>query len=80
VHASWAAYFNGLEHGVPSDKAFIPPPSAFRPVPLDGAPALHAGGGQELSDHLKVRLLTGCTHHRWLIMPHRSNCSFVLTK
>jgi 2-oxoglutarate dehydrogenase E1 component len=54
VHASWAAYFNGLDRGLPSEQAFQPAPTALRPVPLDGTPAMHAGGGQELSDHLKV--------------------------
>lgn len=53
VHASWATYFSGMEHGLPSAKAFQPPPSLIAP-PADGAPALHAVGGAELDDHLKV--------------------------
>ncbi|KZS99008.1 2-oxoglutarate dehydrogenase E1 component [Sistotremastrum niveocremeum HHB9708] len=57
VHASWNAYFSGLEKGVPGGEAFQPPPKGLIPRPLDGAPRLHAGSGQELSDHLKVQLL-----------------------
>ncbi|KAI9568385.1 thiamine diphosphate-binding protein [Boletus coccyginus] len=56
VHASWAAYFSGMEHGMPSARAFQPPPGLIAP-PADGAPALHAVGGAELDDHLKVQLL-----------------------
>jgi 2-oxoglutarate dehydrogenase E1 component len=53
VHVSWDAYFRGLDKGLPSSQAFQPPPR-FLPVAADGAPALHAGGGAELDDHLKV--------------------------
>lgn len=54
VHASWDAYFKGLDKGLPSSVAFQPPPSLVAP-PTDGAPALHASaGGAELDDHLKV--------------------------
>ncbi len=53
VHASWDVYFSGLENGLPSTQAFQTPPR-FVPQPTDGAPALHAGGGAELDDHLKV--------------------------
>jgi hypothetical protein len=53
VHASWGAYFSGLEKGLGSN-AFQPPPK-FLPAPADGAPALHASGGAQLDDHLKVR-------------------------
>lgn len=53
VHVSWDAYFSGMEKGLPSSKAFSPPPSLL-PPPADGAPALHAGGGAQLDDHLKV--------------------------
>ena len=56
VHASWAAYFSGMERGLPSAKAFQPPPSLVAP-PADGAPALHAVGGAELDDHLKVNIV-----------------------
>ncbi|KAG6372856.1 thiamine diphosphate-binding protein [Boletus reticuloceps] len=56
VHASWATYFSGMQHGLPSAKAFQPPPGLIAP-PADGAPALHAVGGAELDDHLKVQLL-----------------------
>jgi hypothetical protein len=53
VHASWNAYFSGLDKGLPSFQAFQPPPK-YLPAAADGAPALHAGGGAELDDHLKV--------------------------
>ncbi|OJA14748.1 hypothetical protein AZE42_03179, partial [Rhizopogon vesiculosus] len=56
VHASWNTYFSGMEHGLPSAKAFQPPPGLIAP-PTDGTPALYAGGGAELDDHLKVQLL-----------------------
>ncbi|THH31472.1 hypothetical protein EUX98_g2722 [Antrodiella citrinella] len=56
VHASWDAYFSGMDKGLPSAKAFQPPPNLV-PYPAGGAPALHAGGGAELDDHLKVQLL-----------------------
>lgn len=52
VHVSWAAYFSGMEHGLPSAKAFQPPPGLIGPPA--GSPALHAAGGAELDDHLKV--------------------------
>lgn len=57
VHASWDAYFRGLDKGLPSSSAFKPPPSLVAP-PTDGAPTLHASaGGAELDDHLKASLL-----------------------
>ncbi|GLB41140.1 putative 2-oxoglutarate dehydrogenase complex E1 component mitochondrial precursor [Lyophyllum shimeji] len=56
VHASWDAYFSGLEKGLPSHQAFQPPPT-FLPPPVDGAPALQVNGGVNLDVHLKVQLL-----------------------
>ncbi|KAI0920049.1 2-oxoglutarate dehydrogenase E1 component [Taiwanofungus camphoratus] len=56
VHVSWDAYFSGMDKGLPSAKAFQPPPNLV-PTPADGAPALFAAGGAELDDHLKVQLL-----------------------
>ncbi|KAF9032761.1 thiamine diphosphate-binding protein [Panaeolus papilionaceus] len=56
VHPSWNVYFAGLDKGLPSSQAFQAPPTTL-PVPADGAPALHAGQGAELDDHLKVQLL-----------------------
>jgi 2-oxoglutarate dehydrogenase E1 component len=53
VHASWDAYFTGMDKGLPSFRAFQPPPTHL-PSPADGAPALHVGGGAQLDDHLKV--------------------------
>jgi 2-oxoglutarate dehydrogenase E1 component len=68
VHASWAAYFSGLDAGLPSSEAFQPPPNLFdnplAGVIAGGAPTLSVqpsgiglSGQQELSDHLKVQLL-----------------------
>jgi 2-oxoglutarate dehydrogenase E1 component len=57
VHPSWNVYFSGLDKGLPSYKAFTPPPTTL-PPPADGAPALHAGGGAELDDHLKARFFS----------------------
>ncbi|KAG5637329.1 hypothetical protein H0H81_004975 [Sphagnurus paluster] len=57
VHASWDAYFSGLDMGLSSAEAFTAPPARFMPNPADGAPTLHANGGAELDDHLKVQLL-----------------------
>ncbi len=56
MHASWDAYFSGLDDGLPSSQAFAPPPGLIDvPIPTGGAPTLHIqGGGQQLTDHLKV--------------------------
>ncbi|PPR07689.1 hypothetical protein CVT24_003898 [Panaeolus cyanescens] len=56
VHPSWNVYFAGLDKGISPSQAFQAPPTTL-PVPADGAPALHAGQGAELDDHLKVQLL-----------------------
>lgn len=53
VHVSWNVYFSGMDHGLPSQDAFHPPPS-FLPQPVGGAPTLDAGHGAQLDDHLKV--------------------------
>jgi 2-oxoglutarate dehydrogenase E1 component len=60
VHVSWNVYFSGLDKGLPSSRAFSPPPNLL-PPPADGAPALHANGGAELDIHLKVSLHS-CFH------------------
>ena len=61
VHVSWNVYFSGLDKGMPSARAFTPPPNLL-PPPADGAPALHSNGGAELDDHLKVSCsLLRCT-------------------
>jgi 2-oxoglutarate dehydrogenase E1 component len=58
VHASWAAYFSGLDAGLPSNEAFQPPPTLFNMPIAGGAPTLSIQSGQQdLSDHLKVQLL-----------------------
>ena len=64
VHASWDVYFSGMDKGLPSFKAFQPPPTI---APADGAPALHAHGGAELDDHLKVCVCALKDMHRELI-------------
>lgn len=53
VHASWDAYFSGMDKGLPSHQAFQPPPT-FLPAPVGGAPTLNAGNGAKLDDHLKA--------------------------
>lgn len=53
VHVSWDVYFSGMDKGIPSQDAFQSPPT-FIAQPEGGAPALYAGGGAELDDHLKV--------------------------
>jgi 2-oxoglutarate dehydrogenase E1 component len=55
VHASWQAYFSGLDKGLPSDQAFRPPPSlADMPAPADGMHHIQMQGDLDVSDHLKV--------------------------
>ncbi|WFD29760.1 oxoglutarate dehydrogenase (succinyl-transferring) [Malassezia sp. CBS 17886] len=57
VHASWDAYFNGIEHGLPSEDAFTPPPSTIimsGTTPLD-QPA--SKSEHPASDYLKLQLL-----------------------
>ena len=55
VHASWQAYFNALEKGLPSDQAFRPPPSLeAMPALVGGTHHIQVHGDQDLSDHLKV--------------------------
>jgi 2-oxoglutarate dehydrogenase E1 component len=55
VHASWDVYFSGMAKGLPSHQAFTPPPSIAPVEGVGATPALHAPGGGELDDHLKVR-------------------------
>ena len=55
VHASWDAYFSGLDKGIPSQQAFQAAPGTFIARPADGSPQLHGQAGKELNDHLKVR-------------------------
>jgi 2-oxoglutarate dehydrogenase E1 component len=72
VHASWDAYFSGLEKGL-GPNAFQAPPK-FLPAPADGAPALHAAGGAQLDDHLKVRTLVDILFNLKADHPRRCNC------
>lgn len=53
VHASWDAYFSGMDRGLSSPQAFQPPPTLL-PQPIGSAPALDVGRGAKLDDHLKV--------------------------
>ena len=80
VHSSWDAYFSGMDKGLPSSKAFTLPPPLL-PPPADGAPALHAGGGAQLDDHLKVG--TRCPDEqrsKFIDHGNRRNSSSVHTK
>ena len=59
VHASWQAYFRGLDKGLSSDQAFRPPPALALegedvPALVGGSHQIHVHGDQDLSDHLKV--------------------------
>jgi 2-oxoglutarate dehydrogenase E1 component len=61
VHVSWATYFEGLDRGIPSASAYTPAPKAGSAGPsggqgttLQSAPDLHAPGGGEIVDYLKV--------------------------
>ena len=54
VHASWDAYFSGLDKGLPSQQTFQAAPGTFIARPADGSPQLHGQAGKELNDHLKV--------------------------
>lgn len=78
VHASWDAYFKGLDKGLGAN-AFQPPPR-FLPAPADGAPALHPAGGAQLDDHLKVKLLPSLRPSPSSHPGHRCNSLFVPTK
>lgn len=55
VHASWNAYFSGMEKGLPSYKAFTPPPS----FEATGIATLNLTGNKDLDIHLKVRKYFG---------------------
>ncbi|PLW37328.1 hypothetical protein PCASD_09642 [Puccinia coronata f. sp. avenae] len=59
VHSSWNVYFTGMENGLPSEKAFRPPPGLVSmPQPAGGAPMLAmSGSGGEVEDHMKIQLL-----------------------
>src|SRR5260370_4877611 len=51
VHASWQAYFSGLDKRLPSDQAFRPLPSlAAMPAPADGTHQIQVHGDQDVSD------------------------------
>ena len=60
VHVSWAAYFSGLDKGLPSSSAYTPPPgfigaASSVPVPAAGSPKMDVKDGGEVTDYLKVR-------------------------
>jgi 2-oxoglutarate dehydrogenase E1 component len=59
VHPSWNVYFSGMvDKGLPSEKAFSPPPTLGGGVGVDSGtglgPSLHSAGGRDLDDHMKV--------------------------
>lgn len=59
VHASWAAYFEGLDKGIPSSSAYTPPPGFIGAAsgaiqPAEGAPQMQVEGQGDVSDYLKV--------------------------
>ncbi|KAI8447835.1 thiamine diphosphate-binding protein [Phakopsora pachyrhizi] len=59
VHQSWNIYFSGLDKGLPSERAFQPPPglvSMPNPAGDVGLIALSGSGGQ-LEEHMKIQLL-----------------------
>ena len=61
VHVSWAAYFQGLDKGLPSSSAYTPPPGFIGaagsvPVPAGGSPKMDVRGGGDVTDYLKVDL------------------------
>ncbi|WFD36786.1 oxoglutarate dehydrogenase (succinyl-transferring) [Malassezia cuniculi] len=55
VHASWDAYFSGMENGLPSARAFQPPPSTIISTGVE-AP-LDVSGAHPADDYLKLQLL-----------------------
>ncbi|GAA5944634.1 hypothetical protein JCM3775_005858 [Rhodotorula graminis] len=58
VHASWRAYFELTEGGLPASQAFQAPPIAIGDSMEGPAPVLlNMGGGGQIEDHMKVQLL-----------------------
>ncbi|GAA6050053.1 hypothetical protein NBRC10513_001364 [Rhodotorula toruloides] len=57
VHSSWAAYFQGLKNGLPSQQAYQSPPGLVPSLgdSLEGPAPVSFGG--EIEDHMKVQLL-----------------------
>lgn len=59
VHASWRAYFELTEGGLPASQAFQAPPIAIGDSMEGPAPVLlNMGGGGQIEDHMKVRPLS----------------------
>lgn len=59
VHVSWQAYFKNIANGVPSDQAFIPPPTDSARLPeMPGAtlPVMDKSSKQVI-EHMKIQLL-----------------------
>jgi 2-oxoglutarate dehydrogenase E1 component len=59
VHVSWAAYFSGLDKGIPSHKAYTPAPGYLQggaPLPpaAAGSPKMDVEGGGDVTEYLKV--------------------------
>lgn len=59
VHISWQVYFKNLANGVPSNQAFIPPPTDSARLPdMPGAtlPVMNESSKQVI-EHMKIQLL-----------------------
>ncbi|KAG2207543.1 hypothetical protein INT47_004293 [Mucor saturninus] len=59
VHVSWQAYFKNMSNGVPSNQAFIPPPTDSARLPeMPGAtlPMMNESSKQVI-EHMKIQLL-----------------------
>ena len=54
VHASWDAYFSGLEKGYPSESSFTPPPTTLN---MPSSTAILEGNNHPADDYLKLQLL-----------------------
>jgi hypothetical protein len=81
VHASWNAYFSGMDKGMPSHQAFTPPPSIVITEGGGLGPALYAPGGRDIDDHMKVFILVvGSWIGADASLVVRPNCSFVPTR
>jgi 2-oxoglutarate dehydrogenase E1 component len=73
VHVSWAAYFSGLDKGMPSSTAFTPPPGFIGagavPAPADGTPKLDVSGSGDVTEYLKVSCHVRCV---WIALDSHS--------
>lgn len=56
VHVSWAAYFQGLDKGMPSSSAFTPPPGFIGAASSSTGQALDVQGSGDVTEYLKASL------------------------